>query len=103
MLTTILKRGATMPLETQLNFLLALICLIVATKSIIKVGGDVVATSQESKHALKNTPRMYLRKQLKGCRDIRIYFNDIFFFERGTFTVFIESVVNNVITIVLTF
>lgn len=44
---------------------------------------------------------MYVRKKM-DAGIIKLYFNDIFLFELGTFTAFIYSSVNNVITIVLT-
>lgn len=91
-----------MQLEGKLNFFFALTVFLIAINAIIKVGGDVVANSQETRHTLRNTSTKYLRKKLRGCRDVRIYFNEIFFFETGTFTVFMDSVINNAITIVLT-
>lgn len=102
LVAAIIKMGAIMPLEGKLNFFFALTVFLIAINAIIKVGGDVVANSQETRHTLRNTSTKYLRKKLRGCRDVRIYFNEIFFFETGTFTVFMDSVINNAITIVLT-
>ncbi len=96
-----IKMSSVMRLEVKLNFFFTVTVFIIAINGIIKVGGDVLATSKETKYAFRNSSK-YLRKKLQGCRDIRIYFNEIFFFEIGTFTVFMNSVVTNAITIVLT-
>lgn len=90
-----------MGLEVQLNSLGAL-CVVIATiNAVIKGAGEIVSTSQATKRFFKNSSDTNLRRKMAACRDIRIYFSSAFFIERGTFTVFMDSVINNTITFLL--
>lgn len=101
MLTTILQRGASLPAVTKLNLFMAFIAFSFCCNRIIKVGGNVVDSSKQTKRVFRKARGKYLRRRLRGCRDVRIYFGDVFYFEKGTFTVFVHAVVNYAITIVL--
>ncbi len=88
-------------IEVQLNSLCAL-CVIIATiNAVIKGAGEIVTTSQTTKAIFKNAQQKTLRRNMAACRDIRIYFNSVFFIEQGTFTVFMDSVIHNTITFLL--
>lgn len=100
--TALAKGGTERSAEMQLNFLGTLCIIIVTINALIKGAGEIVSKSQQvksefKKHAIKRDIRM----SLMACRDIRIYFSSVFFLEKGTFTVFINSVIDSTITFVL--
>lgn len=100
-LAALFKRSAGMPFEVQLNCSGALIIIFITMNSVINVAGDIVTTSQDTKRAFIKAPKKDIKKSMGACRDIRIYFNSVFFMEKGTYTVFVHCVINNTITFIL--
>ncbi len=91
-----------MSLEIKLNHFIAVYAIITCMNAIINGAGEIVNVSQQTKETLwANVPKKVLRKQILARRDIRIYFNSVFFMEKGTFTVFLDSLINNTITLLL--
>lgn len=102
MLTALINGGSKRSLEMQLNFVGTLCIIIVVVNAIIKGAGEIVTKSQDLKAIFKsNLTKKEVRKSLLACRDIRMYFSSVFYIEKGTFTVFLDSVINNTITVVL--
>lgn len=99
--TTIVQRGASMPFELMMHFIGAVIILVYGINSVVKVGGDIVRESLETKHALCHIPQKYLRRKFLACREIRVYLNSVFYFDKRTCTVYFDSLINNTITVVL--
>lgn len=101
-LASLLKRGSRRDFEAELNCCCALFILIVVVNTIIMGAGEIVTRSQQIKHIFTRTvTKRNLRKSILACRDIRIYFNSVFFMEKETFTVYLNSVIDNTITLVL--
>lgn len=64
--------------------------------------GEILQALKDTKQALmKNLSTKSSQKQITARRDIRIYINSIFFMEKRTFTVFVHSMINNTITLIL--
>lgn len=100
---SLVKGFSVMALEVKINHFIAIYAIITCMNAIIKGAGEIVEVSKQAKQALwTNMPEKHLRKQILARRDIRIYFNSAFFMENGTFMVFLDSVINNTISIVLT-
>lgn len=100
-LATLFQRTSEVSFEVQLNCSLSFIVIMLAVHSLIIGAGETVTISQNMKHKFIDAPTKFLRKRMVACRDIRVYFNSVFFIEKGTFTVFVDSVINNTITFML--
>lgn len=96
------KVGSKLVIVNQVNFLGAFALLLFCVNAVIKAGGTVLWKSQQTLNLLrKRRKEVYHQKVCRACAEVRIYFNSVFYFERNTFTVFLNSMINNVITIVL--
>lgn len=84
-----------------MHFVGALAIMILCINVVIKAAGEIVIESVKTKIALKLTNKKYLRKNLMACREIRVYLNSVFYFEKNTCTVFVDSLINNTITVAL--
>lgn len=104
-LSAYILSGSTMSLETHLNYIGAILIIMASTRSVIRAGGDVLWSSNETLAILcrKSKNVLYLKKSVLACREIRTYFSPTYYFERSTFGVYLESLVKNAITIVFAF
>lgn len=101
-LASLAKRSSGMSLDVKLNMCGAVFVILVGINTVIKVAGEILNVSQQTKQAFgKRMIKKELRKQVLASRDIRVYVNSVFYMEKGTFTVFLTSVINNAITIIL--
>lgn len=102
MFAALAKNFSNMPLELQLNTLGASYVILLIIKVVIRSSGEISDESIDTKNTLKNRVKsVHLRKQISARRDIRIYFNSVFYMEKSTFTVFLDSAINNTITVIL--
>ncbi len=102
LLASLAKRSSGMNLDVKMNMCGAMLAIVGGINAVIKVAGEILDASQQIKQAFsKQMLNKELKRQILACRDIRIYFGSVFYFDRGTFTVFLTSVINNTITIIL--
>lgn len=92
-----------MPFELKIHFLGAVTIMMIRINSVVKAGGEILWESRETRIALINTKSKYLRKRFRACREIRIYLNSVFYFEKSTCWIYMYSLINNTINVVLAF
>ncbi|CAL8145591.1 unnamed protein product [Orchesella dallaii] len=99
--TSIVMTYGTMPFEMILNFAIMGSLLSLATHLTIDTAGTILETSQTVKRQLYFCQKNLTRKHVRSCSDIKIYCGSTSYFEKHTVTVFVDSIINNMITIIL--
>jgi len=101
--TGILKGHRIMPNEVIGNLgPMAMLGLIVINLN-VDAAGVILQCSQHLKRNLVSRRSSLLNRYVKSSRDIKIYVGSTFFYERSTFAVTVNTMLNNVLTITLTF
>lgn len=89
--------------DPKLEYILFISMIVWAYKMLVKAGGELLSESELCCKLMNSSEKQLVRKVAKSCKDLRFYVSGTFYFENSTFLVFIDSVINNTIAVLLAF
>jgi len=101
--TSIVTSFKTTSSGILINFGVMAVVDAIGINLLIEAGGCVLECSRNVKRSLGRSADPLMRKYIRSCRDLRVYAGSVFFYEKSTVAVFVDSVINNMITIILMF
>jgi len=101
--TTIIKSSKSMTIGIFFNFGFFAIFDVYGMDLLVKAGGCVLEYSQSIQICLKRSQNPLMRRYLRSCNDVRVYVGPVFYSDKSSFTVCLNSIINNMITIILAF
>ncbi|CAL8148288.1 unnamed protein product [Orchesella dallaii] len=103
MLSVLIKRNRDLPLVALINLMLGCGLCIMAEYLGLEGAGRMRKRSLDLKRELKMRPDLYVRKFVDSCQEMRMDVGNYFYVKSGTFVNCMKWIIDQAITIILTF
>lgn len=84
-----------MPLRAAVISIPCVFLALFIHRYVATIGGEVLEYSQNCLLVMSTGSIRISRRSAKSCRELRMYFGSVFYFEKSTFAVFLDAAVNN--------